>query len=94
MNNDIKLSLTVALPGRAVVSRVAETQSNPQTKQAKQVINITKDSYDYMTSHEAPWFMKSNRWKMLNKKQKLEAHLKRICEDLGGTSYNYKIFTH
>lgn len=143
MDNEIKVNLTIALPGSVMLSKeeclkttqkVIEKKTatgkvykkykrvqvedldkmNKHTQQvsnsdgsnvevltfytrksrpASQVINITKESYIYMTSvDECPSWCKKKTWKQLNSKQRLEAHLKRITESLGGTSYTYTVF--
>lgn len=56
----------------------------------QQSIKLTQDAYDYMTSTEQPYWFKGP-WKSLSKKQRLETHLQRICEDRRGTSYIYSI---
>lgn len=56
----------------------------------QQTIKLTQDAYDYMTSPEQPgWF--KGPWKLMTKKQRLEAHFQRICDDRRGTSYTYSI---
>lgn len=59
---------------------------------ATQVINMYKEAYYYMTGNEVPEFSNAKDWKRLNKKQKLEAHLQRICENMNGISYTYTVF--
>jgi hypothetical protein len=59
---------------------------------ASQSINISKDSYDYMTKGDCPAFSKPKEWAKLSKKAKLEAHLQSIMEHLGGISYTYQVF--
>lgn len=54
----------------------------------QQTIKLTQDAYDYMTSPEQPYWFKGP-WKLMTKKQRLEAYLQRICDDRGGTSYIY-----
>ena len=56
----------------------------------QQTIKLTQDAYDYMTSSAQPYWFKGP-WKLMTKKQRLEAHLQRICDDRGGTSYTYSI---
>lgn len=56
----------------------------------QQTIKLTQDAYDYMTSPEQPYWFKGN-WKLMTKKQRLEVHLQRICDDRRGTSYTYSI---
>ena len=56
----------------------------------QQTIKLTQDAYDYMTSPEQPYWFKGP-WKLMTKKQRLEAHLQRICDDREGTSCTYSI---
>lgn len=60
-------------------------------KPAGQSLNLSMDAYEYMTGKEAPYFVKPRDWEKLTKKQRLEAHLKRICEELGGVSFTYAV---
>ena len=60
-------------------------------KPAGQSLNLSMDAYDYMTGKEAPYFVKAKDWKRLTRKQRLEAHLKRICEELGGVGFTYTV---
>lgn len=118
---EAKITLTVVLPGRTMVSSV-EAEKNPQEclnssfitlsrfskKQkkvlrktyeiktrtyipAKQVINMTKEAYKSMIT-ECPEWCTIKEWGRLNKIQRLEKNLRRICESLGGTSYSYELF--
>lgn len=61
-------------------------------KPATQSINLSKDAYDYMVSKECPEWSKVSIWNQMSKKAKLEAHLKRIAEHLGGKLESYQIF--
>lgn len=63
-----------------------------KTKPAMQSINLSKDSYNYMTSSECPSWSKPKVWNTMNKKERLESHLQRIVESLDGVSYTYQIF--
>ena len=67
------------------------TVKTRKCKPASQSLNLSMDAYDYMTGKEAPYFVKAGDWERLTKKQRLEAHLKRICEELGGVSFTYAI---
>jgi hypothetical protein len=67
------------------------TVKTRKCKPAGQSLNLSMDAYDYMTGKEAPYFMKAKDWKRLTKKQRLEAHLKRIVEGLGGVSFTYAV---
>jgi hypothetical protein len=60
-------------------------------KPAGQSLNLSMDAYDYMTGKEAPYFVKPRDWERLTKKQRLETHLKRIVEELGGVSFTYAV---
>lgn len=60
-------------------------------KPASQHINISKDTYMYMTSNECPSFSTPKKWNKMNTKQRLDAHFSAICYDLRGTSYSYEI---
>lgn len=62
-------------------------------KPATQTINISKEAYEYMISKDScPPCFKPREWSAMNKKERLEVHLKRTVEYLGGTSYSYQIF--
>ena len=63
-----------------------------KTKPATQSLNICKEAYSSMISGECPYWSKPKVWNNLNDKQRLEAHLQRIAEGLGGTSFTYKVF--
>lgn len=67
------------------------TVKTRKCKPAGQSLNLSMDAYDYMTGKEAPYFVKAKDWERLTKKQRLEAHLKRICEELGGVSFTYTV---
>lgn len=118
MNNTIKVSLSVVLPGRTMLSQQAAENtpdsfdefkvevSGPkgedrevltvQTRKsapANQSLNISKDAYDAMIDVElCPYWCKAGTWAGMNNKMRLEAHLKRIAEGLGGTSFTYQVF--
>lgn len=122
MNNEIKVSLSVVLQGRTMLSQEAakalEEQGlagydefNMEVSDAKgqsrevihvktrksapasQSLNISKEGYDAMTDKEnVPYWSKEGAWKGMNAKMRLEAHLRRICEGLGRTSYTYQVF--
>lgn len=67
------------------------TVKTRKCKPAGQSLNLSMDAYNYMVSSEAPYFVKPRDWERLTKKQRLEAHLKRIVEGLGGVSFTYTI---
>lgn len=56
----------------------------------QQTIKLTQDAYDYMTSSERPEWYKGF-WNKLNRRQKLEVHLQRICGDRHGSKFSYSI---
>ena len=105
MNNEIKVSLSVTLQGSVMLSqeqaKALEKEKvgtgyntfnrRVECKPAGQSLNLSMDAYDYMTGKEAPYFVKAKDWEKLTKKQRLEAHLKRICEELGGVSFTYAV---
>ena len=67
------------------------TVKTRKSKPASQSLNLSMDAYNYMVSNEAPYFVKPRDWERLTKKQRLEAHLKRIVEELGGVSFTYAV---
>lgn len=60
-------------------------------KPATQHINMTGEAYKYMISKECPYWEKSYTWTKMKPKQRLESHLKRICEHYKGKSFTYQI---
>lgn len=67
------------------------TVKTRKSKPASQSLNLSMDAYNYVVSNEAPYFVKPRDWERLTKKQRLEAHLKRIVEELGGVSFTYAV---
>lgn len=63
-----------------------------EAKPASQHINMTEEAYKYMISSECPYWSKPKVWNNLSEKERLEAHLQRTAEGLGGKSYSYVIF--
>lgn len=61
------------------------------TKPASHHINICTEAYRYMTSNECPYWAKPKIWAMMSETQRLEAHLQRICEHVGGKSFTYEV---
>lgn len=137
--NEIKLNLSIVLPGRTLLSKeecLKTTQEVVTTKNGKkrtvtkvvedwdktdrhtmrvegakgsnpeiitfrtrkcspatQSLNMTKEAYEYMIDKDScPSWSKPNKWKTMSKKERLEAHLQRTTEHLGGTSYTYQVF--
>lgn len=62
-------------------------------KPASQSINISKEAYlDMIDKAQCPEWMKISKWASMSKKERLESHLQRLTEHLGGTSFTYKVF--
>lgn len=61
--------------------------------EASQHIDICEEAYNYFIGDEVPSWEKPNRWVKLPKRQRLETHLRRIAESLGGKSYSYEILS-
>lgn len=58
-----------------------------------QSVKLCKEAYLYMIDKSAcPEWEKVKEWANKSKKERLESHLKRLTEHLGGTSYTYKVF--
>ena len=82
--------------------RVAETNgANPEIitfytrkcKPTKQSLNISKEAYEYMIDKDScPLWSKPSKWATMSKKERLESHLQRTVEHLGGISYTYQVF--
>lgn len=58
---------------------------------ASQHISMSIEAYEYMTSSECPYWSRPNVWRKLNETERLEAHLQRICEHMGGKSFTYEV---
>ena len=56
-------------------------------KPASQHINISVEAYRYMTSNECPYWAKPKVWAIMSETQRLEAHLQKTCEHVGGKSF-------
>ena len=62
-------------------------------KQATQSLNMSKEAYEYMINRDScPSWSKPGKWAAMSKKERLEAHLQRTVEHLGGVSYTYQVF--
>lgn len=82
--------------------RVANTKgTNPEIitfhtrkcKPAKQSLNMSKEAYEYMIGKDScPSWSKPGKWAAMSEKERLEAHLQRTVEYLGGISYTYQVF--
>lgn len=78
--------------GLEVVSKGTHKHYSLEAKPASQHINMTEEAYKYMISSECPYWSKPKVWNNLSEKERLEAHLQRTAESLGGKSYSYVIF--
>lgn len=69
------------------------TVSTRQLKPIKQSINLTKEAYLWMISEVsfADAKVKAGHWKAMTPKQRLETHLRKITENLGGEGFSYSI---
>lgn len=64
-----------------------------KTRPASQSLNISKEAYENMTGkNTCPSWSKPGKWATMSKKERLESHLQRIAEHLGGVSYTYQVF--
>lgn len=61
-------------------------------KPIKQIIKLSADAYNYMTSpSECPEGFQAFNWKKLTPEQRLYFHLSRLSESMGGFSFHYDI---
>lgn len=56
------------------------------------VLNISNESYDYMTSKECPEWSKKAEWLSMSKKKRFESHINRIAHDCFGKIMDYEVF--
>ena len=62
-------------------------------KPATQSLNVSREAYKHMIDKDScPSWSKPSRWATMSKKERLEAHLQRTVEHLGGVSYTYRVF--
>lgn len=62
-------------------------------KPATQSLNMSKEAYEYMINEDScPSWSKPSKWAAMSEKERLEAHLQRTVEYLGGISYTYQVF--
>lgn len=122
MNNEVKVSVTIALQGGVMLTHeeakarekqglVSYDNFSMEVSDAKgenkevihfqtrksvpaiQVLNITNEGYNAMIDGLIiPYWAKAGYWTSINSKMRLEAHLKKICESLGGIYYTYTVF--
>lgn len=64
-----------------------------KTQSIKQSINLTKEAYLWMIDDKsyADVKIKAGQWKSMKPKMRLESHLRRITEHLGGQGFTYNI---
>ena len=61
-------------------------------KPATQSLNISNEAYEHMIDGDScPSWSKPGKWAAMSEKERLEAHLQRIVEHLGGISYTYQV---
>ena len=61
-------------------------------KPATQSLNMSKEAYEYMIDKDScPSWSKPSKWAAMSEKKRLEAHLQRTVEHLGGTLYTYQV---
>lgn len=62
-------------------------------KPATQSLSMSKEAYEYMIDKDScPSWSKPGKWAAMSEKERLEAHLQRTVEYLGGISYTYQVF--
>ena len=62
-------------------------------KPATQSLNMSKEAYEYMINEDScPSWSKPGKWAEMSEKERLEAHLQRTVENIGGISYTYQVF--
>lgn len=73
--------------------RVTDNNGTKKCKSATQSLNMSKEAYEYMIDkNSCPSWSKPSKWAAMSKKERLEAHLQRTVEHLGGVSYTYQVF--
>ena len=54
---------------------------------------MSKEAYEHMIDEgSCPSWSKPGKWAAMSEKERLEAHLQRTVEYLGGISYTYQVF--
>lgn len=61
--------------------------------EASQHINICEEAYEHFISILSPDWYKQSKWESLSPQLRLEEHLKRITQDMGGIGFSYEILT-
>lgn len=84
---------TMRVTDKGVAKPEIITFHTRKCKPATQSLNIGKEAYEYMIDKDScPSWSKPSKWTAMSKKERLEAHLRRTVEHLGGTSYTYQVF--
>lgn len=76
------------------IGRDTITVKTRKSINASQTINMPLEAYNTMTSgydKDCPAWCRRSKWQSMNSKERLEAHLDRVCESLGALSYTYVI---
>lgn len=84
--DDDYIGFSVELPKKRVIHTLLRN-----SRTAKQVLHISQEAYEYMVGQDCPPNTDNKRWRTMSKKQKIDIHMKQICEHLGGLSYSYVI---
>ncbi len=101
MNNEIKIALTVVLePKRLLSTKILKfVGDQPQfikeevySKGVFQNIYMSIATYNDMVKSR-PFWVKDRDWKRFTKTQRIDAHMQRVCEHLGGQSYTFEILS-
>ena len=78
--------------GKEILVTKYRTVDDIQTVPASISVKLTQDAYDYFISSECPpWFKDKKSWVGMKSRQRLEVHLKRMCDSRGGTEFTYSI---
>lgn len=79
--------------GSKVLRKGDYTSNDYEYIPCSQRINMTEEAYNEFTSKQKPyWFKNPHDWVKCSPKERLELHLARICDSLGGTSFTYNVF--
>lgn len=90
--DNIKISLTIVLPGSTIVTSVSGNEAKA-IKPAEQVINMSEEAYKYFTSQERPYNYPQQKvnWKFLSKMQRVKWHLEETAKYFGGEVKSFQI---
>lgn len=77
--------------GYEIAKRFKYVHYGYDSKPAYQHLNISLEAYQYMISSEPAPGVDPKVWTRLGWKERLNTHLKQICESLNGKSYSYEI---